>query len=144
MYSGINNQTEKKGIAIASSVTDKEHLSNFLAEAFRYKGYRVYQINPSCFEANNKSCFSSIDKIQEKVDTVYIITGNSVAEDMAREAANMGIKKIWINLNYDSPNFTEISKRNGLSIIGGECFYQWNNQVQKAKRFRNFFLSVFA
>jgi predicted CoA-binding protein len=63
---------------------------------------------------------------------------------MAREAANMGIKKIWINLNYDSPNFTEISKRNGLSIIGGECFYQWNNQVQKAKRFRNFFLSVFA
>jgi hypothetical protein len=143
MYKEIDDFLMSKAVAIAYVSRDKNHFSRLLSEAFNSKGYRVYPINPNTDEICDQKCYRSLSQVPDDVEAIYIIMRKDLAIDMAREAANIGLKRIWIHVSCNSPEIKEISNKFGISIIAGECFFMWSKPVKGIHRFHRFIRSLF-
>jgi uncharacterized protein len=143
MYKEIQDFLSSKAIAIVGASHKKNEFSHMLLAAFVEKGFIVYPVNPNCQEIEGLKTYPSIAVLPNDVEAVYIIKRKDLAIDMAREAANKGIKKIWIHVKCNSPEVKELSKEFGITIIAGECFFMWAEPVKGFHKFHRFIRSIF-
>jgi predicted CoA-binding protein len=45
-----------------------------------------------------------------------------------RQAAEAGIKNVWIHANRDTPEAVELAKEKGLNVLTGTCAAMYMNQ----------------
>jgi len=143
MYREIDDFLQSKAIAIVGVSREKSAFSRILMNAFNERGYKVYVVNPNAENIDCVKCYGSISQVPNDVEAVYILKRKEMAVELAREAANKGIKKIWIHVNCKSPELKEISKEHGISIIAGECFFMWAEPVKGVHRFHRFIHELF-
>lgn len=143
MCKEINEFLNSKSVAIVGVSRKKESFSRVLLDAFITRGFNVFPVNPKVNEIVGLKTYPSILQLPADVDAVYIIKRKDLAINLAREAANKGIKKIWIHVKCDSPEIHELSKEFGVSIIAGECFFMWAEPVKGVHAFHRFLRRLF-
>ena len=143
MYKEINEFFESKAIAIVGASRSKNSFSLNLLRVFAKRGFKVYAVNPNAKSIEGVESYPSLMQLPNDVDAVYIIKRKDIAIDLAREAANKGIMKIWIHVNCDSPEIDELCKKYGVTIIVGECFFMWAEPVRGMHAFHRFLRKLF-
>lgn len=99
--------------------------SNAVYTRLRERGYTVFAVNPNSETAEGDPTFPDLAAIPGGVDAVVIATSPQHAAQTMREAADLGIKYVWMHRSFGkgsvSQEATRIGREAGVLVIDGGC-----------------------
>lgn len=85
-------------------------------------GYRCIPVRPlDCDEVLGVPCVASLAEIEEPIDIVDVFRRREHCPDVAREAAAVGAKTLWLQLGLLSPEARLVAQESGLNYVEDEC-----------------------
>lgn len=107
--------------------------NNTMAE-LRVKGYKVYPVNHSGGEANGEHLYTNLNELPATPGGALIMVKPEQAEAAVREAAEAGIRRVWLQQGAQSKAAIDAAKELGLTTVSGECILMFAG----ASKFHNF------
>lgn len=111
----------KPAIAIAGASRSGKKFGNIAMRELRAKGYRVYPIHPIAERIEDVPCYTSVTKVPEKVDALLVVVPPIAALDVVRDAAESGVRSVWLQQGAESNDVLELCRDLGLEVVSGEC-----------------------
>jgi len=103
----------------------RDHGGNIVYTRLRERGYEVFAVNPNADTVEGDRAYPDLTSIPGGVDAVVIATRPEHAEATVREAANLGMTKVWMHRSMGagsvSPSATTLGRTLGMVVIDGGC-----------------------
>ena len=137
----------QKRIAVAGvSRTAAGHGGNVVYKRLKDRGYAVFAVNPNADTLEGDPCFHDLASIPGGVDAVVIATAPDVAADVARQAHELGITRVWMHRSFGggsvSREATDYCKANGMTAIAGGCPLMYGPTSDTGHRCMRWFISL--
>ncbi len=101
------------------------HGSNTVYKRLRERGYEVFAVNPNAPTVEGDTAYPDLRSIPGGVKAVVIGTRPEYAEATVREAADLGITRVWMHRSIDagsvSPEAAALGRQRGMTVIDGGC-----------------------
>lgn len=129
----------QKRIAVVGVSNTRPSGANFNYEKFKTAGYDVYPVSPHAESFQGQPCYPDLKSIPVKPDAVFVFASPRVAEIIARQCVELGIKHLWMHCMMGvkpglmtgassvSPEAVQLCRENGISVIPGTCPAQFIN-----------------
>jgi predicted CoA-binding protein len=127
--------THAKTIAMVgvSATKEKEDSKNIVRRpstiVMKYMqefGYEVIPINP--FSVGKKiygqDVLGKLEDIKKKVDIVNIFRPSKETPEIAKQAAKIGAKVIWLQFGIDHEDAKQIAKESNIEYVSNKCIKQ--------------------
>ena len=105
---------------IGVSKNPKKH-GNKVYKELKWAGYIVYPVNPKLDIVEGDKCYASLSDLPIKPDVIDIVVPSDITEKIVKEAATLGIDKIWMQPGSESEKAIECCKKNGISALHNIC-----------------------
>lgn len=103
----------------------KEHGGNIVYTRLKERGYEVFAVNPNTDTVEGDRAYPDLSSIPGGAEAVVIATRPERAEATVREAANLGMTKVWMHGSVGgssvSPAATSLGRQLGMVVIDGGC-----------------------
>lgn len=103
----------------------KSHGSNVVFDRLVERGYEVIPINPNATEVGGRTAYPNLAAVPGGVEAVVIGTRPEHALETVREAAELGITKVWMHRSIDAgsvdPEAVRYGRAHGVQVIDGGC-----------------------
>ena len=99
----------------------KAKFGNMAFKELRKKGYKLFPVHPQAETIEGQRCFPSLNAVPEPVDGVLVIVPPAQTEQVVRDAAAAGIRRVWMQQGAESPAAIKFCEENGISAVHGEC-----------------------
>lgn len=142
MYREVTNFLQARTIAITGFSRNPNSFSRVLHKAMLDKGFEVYPVNQCQSEIDGIKVFPTVNDVPSDVEAIYILNKKETSILLAKDAAERGIKNIWIHVKCNTAETKEIERKYGISMIMGECFFMWAEPVGVHK-FHRFIRTLF-
>ncbi len=135
-------------IAVAGVSRSGQATGNGIYDALRQNGYEVFALNPHAESINGQPCYASLRDIPGGVDTVIAVTSPDITAQIARDAYEAGVRRLWVHNNTltpssGSPAITAYCQEHGIEIIDKGCPMMFMHGADGAHRFMCRFLQFF-
>jgi predicted CoA-binding protein len=120
----VNDFLAQQRIAVAGVSRTEQDAANAIYKKLRDKGYTVFPLNPKAETVEGDKCYPSVKNIPGGVDAVVIVTKPEVTEQIVRECAEAGVKRVWMHRgmgNSVSDTAVKFCQENGITVIAGAC-----------------------
>jgi uncharacterized protein len=121
----INEFFAQKRLAMVGVSRDPKDFSRALYNEFRKRGYDVVPVNPNTTEIEGAPCYKRVQDIQPAVDAVFIVTPPQVTEQVVRDAAEAGVKYVWMQrgegIGSVSDSAVAFCEQQGMRVVPGQC-----------------------
>jgi predicted CoA-binding protein len=123
----MNTQADVQGFlaektwAMAGISRNAQAFSSSVFKDLTSKGFRILAVNPGADSIGSVPCYPSLSALPEKVGGVLLFTPPSETEKVVREAAALGIRKLWIQQGAESEAALRFCRENGLAAVSGQC-----------------------
>jgi len=108
--------------AVVGASTDREKYGNKVLRCYQQHGREVYPINPKASEVEGLKAYPDLAAVPAKLSGISVITPPAVTVQVVREAAALGIPRIWMQPGAESPEAVRTAEALGLEVIaGGPC-----------------------
>jgi uncharacterized protein len=92
----------------------------------RDHGYQVFAVHPSAEALHGDECYPNLGAIPGGVDAVFIMNSPDISEGIVYEAAQLGIKRIWMHNNTLMPSSVseaaiDYCHKAGIDVISVGC-----------------------
>jgi predicted CoA-binding protein len=84
-------------------------------------GKRVFAVDASVDQIDGDKTYADLRALPEKVDGVVIEVPREETLDVVRQAADAGIRNVWVHMNRDTPEVVALAKEKGLNLLTGTC-----------------------
>jgi hypothetical protein len=84
-------------------------------------GYRIVPVNPHHGNVFGEPSYPALVDIPEPVDVVEVFRPGEEAPEIARQAAAIGAKVLWLQLGIDSEEAARIAQDAGLTFVSDLC-----------------------
>jgi predicted CoA-binding protein len=85
-------------------------------------GYRCIPVRPrDCDEVLGVPCVASLAEIEEEIDLVDVFRRPEFCPGVAREAAAVGAKALWLQLGIVSPEAGIVARESGMDYVEDAC-----------------------
>lgn len=116
----------QKRIAVAGVSRTEQDAANLIYRKLRDESYQVFPVNPNADTVEGDRCYASLKAIPGGVDGAVIVTRPEVSEQLVRDCAEAGIRRVWMHNNTFAPSSvsdaaTEFCRENGITVIAGGC-----------------------
>ncbi|MCM3784273.1 CoA-binding protein [Neobacillus mesonae] len=108
-------------IAVVGLSDKPDRTSYMVSEAMQSRGYRIIPVNPGADEILGEKCYPDLKSIPEPVDIVNVFRRSEYCADVAREAAEIQAKVIWLQLGILSDEVAQIGEEHGMTVIMDRC-----------------------
>ncbi|OAB33840.1 CoA-binding protein [Paenibacillus glacialis] len=110
-------------IAIVGLSDKSDRISYIVAYTIQRRGYRIIPVNPAASgtEILGEMCYASLKDIPDNVDIVNVFRRSEYCAEVAREAAEIGAKVLWLQQGIISEEAAEIAAENGMIAIMDRC-----------------------
>ena len=108
-------------IAIVGLSANELRASNFVGFYLKRHGYGIIPVNPLLSEALGEVCVPSLSAIPGPVDVVDVFRDPAAVPEIAREAAEIGAKYLWLQFGVISEEGIEIAESAGMKVIVDKC-----------------------
>jgi len=105
--------------AVVGASNDRAKYGNKVLRVYQQVGRTVFPVNPKETEVEGLRCYPDLAALPEKVHGVSIITPPAVTDRILQEAAEAGIRHVWMQPGAESPSWEERARELGLVAIGG-------------------------
>jgi predicted CoA-binding protein len=132
MNQAIQDFIQSKRIAIVGvSRTGKDKkFGNIACKELKQRGYQVYIVHPEAQEIDGERCYPNLAALQGKVDGVVISVPPTHAAQVLREAANAGIKQIWLQQGAQSFETQAAARELGVTPVTCKCILMYAQPVR--------------
>jgi predicted CoA-binding protein len=108
-------------IATVGASTDGSKPAGEVPRYLKQIGFRVIPVNPSAIELFGEKAYPSLLDIGEPVDVVQVFRPADEAPEIARQAAQIGAKALWLQLGIRSDEARRIAEEAGLVYVEDRC-----------------------
>lgn len=115
---------------------------NIALKTLQQKGYRVFPIHPRAESIAGERCYRDLQSLPETVEGVLVVVPPAQAEQVVRDAASAGIRRVWLQQGAESADAIRFCKENGLTVIHGECILMFAPPVTSFHRWHRWLWRV--
>jgi predicted CoA-binding protein len=102
------------------------------------KGYRVLPVHGDVAEIDGHPAYGSLAELPEPVGGVIVVVPPVRAEQVVREAAGAGIRRVWLQQGSASPAVLQAAEALGLTVVHGECILMFAEPTASIHRVHHF------
>ena len=117
-------------IAVVGLSSKPERHSYNVADYLKQAGYRIIPVNPNETEVLGEPAYPSLSDVPEPIDLVDVFRRAENTPEVAREAARVGAKVLWLQLGIVNEEARRIAEEAGLSVIMGLCLMVEHDRLQ--------------
>jgi uncharacterized protein len=134
----VNDFVGQQAIAVVGVSRQPKKFGTYAYKELKKRGYRVFPVNPQAESIEGDRCYPSLAALPEPVGGVLIVVHPDQVEQVVREAAAAGIKRVWMQQGAASPEAIRYCEENGISEVHGECILMFAGNVESVHRFHRF------
>ncbi len=138
----IDDFLKQRTIAVVGASRKKGKFGNTLFKELKAKGYTAIPINPNSDTIEGEPCYPSLRALPVKVDGVAVVVPPHEAERIVREAADVGISRVWLQQGAESKEAVRFCEEHGMSVVHGECMLMYAPPTAFPHRAHRFFRTL--
>ena len=108
-------------IAVVGLSADWYRPSYFAAKYMQEHGFRIIPVNPKYTEILGERCYPDLKSIPEKVDIVDVFRKSEDCAPIARDAAAIGAKALWLQIGVMNDEARQIANDAGMDFVQNRC-----------------------
>ncbi|GIP01944.1 MULTISPECIES: CoA-binding protein [Paenibacillus] len=108
-------------IAVVGLSDRPDRTSHMVSAAMQQRGYRIIPVNPGATEILGEKSYPSLKDIPEPIHIVNVFRRSEYCADVAREAAEIGAKVLWLQQGIISEEAAAIAESSGMIAIMDRC-----------------------
>jgi hypothetical protein len=132
-------------LAVAGVSRSANQPANAILRRLRDRGYEVIPINPHADWLENAKCYPDLAAVPGVVDGLMVVVPPAAAETLVRQAAALGITRIWFHRSFGDGSVSEAAVKAcaefGIRPIVGGCPLMVCPPVDVAHRCMRWWLS---
>jgi predicted CoA-binding protein len=118
-----------KTMAVVGVSAAGSGFGNFAYTELKKRGYTVLPVHPSAVAIQGDQCWPSIGQLPERVARALIVVKPDRAEAVVREAAEAGVRQVWLQQGAGSPAALRTCEELGVDVIDGQCILMFAEPV---------------
>ena len=108
--------------AVVGASNDRAKYGNKVLRVYVQNELEVFPVNPTSERVENIAAFPDLASLPKQVHGISVITPPQVTERIVEEAADLGIKHIWMQPGAESDAAIARAEEAGMNVIhGGPC-----------------------
>ncbi len=110
--------------ALVGFSKDPTKYGNRIYHSLTGAGYKIYPVNPKggTYEFDGAQIYPTLKDLPEAPDVVDIVVPPRITEGVIREAAELGLRRIWIQPGAASEDAVRYAQEEGIEVVyGGPC-----------------------
>ena len=139
----IQSFLEPKEMAISGVSRNPKKFGRVVYDHLVARGYKVHPINPNMDQINGAVCYKDVSSLPENADRLYIVTPKDQTAGVLKEAADRGIKNIWIQQKSENDEALRLAEENNINLIQKECMFKFVEPVSGPHAFHRFLSKLF-
>ncbi len=109
-------------IGVVGASNDRNKFGNKVLRCYQQHQRAVIPVHPAQTEVEGLSCVSSVAELPAEVTSISVITPPQVTEKVVQQAAEKGIRNIWMQPGAESEAAVSYCREQGLNVIAdGTC-----------------------
>ena len=108
-------------IAVVGASRDPNKAGGSVPEGLQRRGFRIIPINPYADTLFGEKVYRSLLDVPEKVDIVDVFRPAEDTPEIARQAAAVGAKALWLQRDIRSDEARRIAEAAGMEYVEDEC-----------------------
>ncbi|MFL5796761.1 MAG: CoA-binding protein [Actinomycetota bacterium] len=113
--------TDTKTVAVVGASENHEKAAYGIPAYLHREGYRIIPVNPKGGEMFGEKVRTSLAEIGEPVDAVDVFRPADETPDIARQAAAVGAKVLWLQEGIHSDEAQRIAEEAGMTFVSDTC-----------------------
>lgn len=134
---------QEKQIAVVGASNNPKKFGYAAVQELKMRGYEVFPVHPTAENIQGLQAYSNLSALQDKVKAVWMGVKPDQGADILRDAAKIGVKKVWIQQMSETPELIALGKELGLTLITGKCILMYAEPVKSFHGFHRFFVKLF-
>jgi len=112
---------ESRVIAVVGATPDLSKKANSVPSYLQDMGYRIVPVNPRYKKVFGELSYATLADIPDPVDVVEVFRPAEEAPRIARQAAAIGAKVLWLHAGIVSDEAAQIAEGAGLTFVSDIC-----------------------
>lgn len=108
-------------IAVVGIARTTDKPSGGVPADLQRRGFRIVPVNPKADEILGERAYATLEEVTEPVDVVEVFRPAEEAPEIARQAAAIGAKALWLQLGIESDEARQIAEDAGLDFVQDVC-----------------------
>lgn len=108
-------------IAVVGASANEKKAANRIPRWLLNAGFTVIPVNPAAQEILGQKVYRSLADIPVPVDIVDVFRPPEEAADVARQAAAIGAKTLWLQMGITSDEARGIAAAAGMNFVEDNC-----------------------
>jgi predicted CoA-binding protein len=108
-------------LALAGVSRDGKGFGNVVLKELESKGYEIHLVHPDVEELAGRPVSRHLRDVAPRVGAAILVTPPAVTEQLVREAAEAGIRRLWIQQGGESEAAIRFCEQQGLLVVHREC-----------------------
>jgi len=118
-----------KTIAVVGASSDPSKAAFAIPRYLKSQGFRIIPVNPKGGELLGEPVRTSLGEIDEPVDAVDVFRPADETPDIARQAAAIGAKVLWLQEGIHSDEAQRIAEEAGMTFVSDRCMGETHRQL---------------
>jgi uncharacterized protein len=108
-------------IAVVGASRDPNKASGSVPAGLQRRGFRIIPVNPYADTLFGERVYRSLVEVPEKIDLVDVFRPSADTPEIARQAAAIGARALWLQLDIRSDEARRIAEAAGMDYVEDEC-----------------------
>lgn len=133
----IKTILEQVGNIAVVGLSDKSDRTSYMVSyAMQKRGYRIIPVNPAAAGQTilGETCYASLAEVPEPIELVNVFRRSEYCAEVAREAAAIGAKVLWLQQGITSQEAADIAQEHGMTVIMDRCIKVEDSVTQPVRK----------
>ena len=139
----IDDFISSKRIAVVGMSRSGKKFGNMASKELRAKGYEIFPVHPEAHEIDGLACYPDLKSLGGKVEAVWISVPPAKVPAVLEEAAQIGLKNIWLQQGAWSNEVQETIDQLKLPVVSRKCILMYAPPVKSAHKFHRIIVGIF-
>ena len=117
----IDDFLSRKTLAVVGASRDGTKYGSIVYRNLKKTGYKVLAVNPNAMAVDGDPCFPRLGALPETPEGAVLVVPPEVSEQIVREAAAAGIRRVWMQPGAESEEAVRFCEKSGMTAIAGLC-----------------------
>ncbi len=107
--------------AVVGVSRNKEKYGYKVYHDLKIAGYEVFPVNPNLSSVDGEKCYPSLASLPKVPDVLSVVVPPSVTEKVVKEAADVGIRKVWMQPGSESEAAIDFCLSHDILVLHDMC-----------------------
>jgi len=138
----IETFVQNKRIAVVGFSRSGKKFGNMAYKELKERGYQVYAVHPQAEQVEGEKCYPNLAALRGMVDGVLMCVPPKRTVEVLREAAEAGIRNVWMQQGSESADAVRLGQELGLQVVSGKCILMYAPPVRSFHGFHRFVMKL--